>query len=243
MCISKNMQTHILAGSYLKSYGAFSNSKHIKCLWYDLICLHVGKKIKWHCVPSWKTLLMETFFPWATFLCVQASKFFLKFSLGSKHLKSANRTKPNWMFFCPWLSPHTGFMKPDYHQQLWTFYHLREKGKCCLQQSQGGVFCRWSNRRAKITWWRIEWPYHEVFATQKRSLGKRSATLLLGASTIAAGTWTSYSSARHVVEPTELKMCIPLLARGRNPEQLQGSLQWKIELQDIAWTVTKRKDN
>lgn len=30
MCISKNMQTHILAGNYLKRYEAFSNSKHIK---------------------------------------------------------------------------------------------------------------------------------------------------------------------------------------------------------------------
>lgn len=152
------------------------------------------RKYKWYCVPSWTTLLMETFFPWATFLCVQASNFFLKFSLGSKHLKSTNRTKSNCVFCCPWLLPLlklegtlvSGSQTMTSSRGL---YHLRKTGKRCFQQSQGGVFCRWSNRRAKITWWSSEWPYYQVFESQKRPLCKRSPPLWVRDSTTAAGTW------------------------------------------------------
>lgn len=152
------------------------------------------RKYKWYCVPSCKTLLRETFFPWATFLRVQASNFFLKFSLGSKHLKSTNRTKSNRVFCCPWLLPLlklegtlvSGSQTTTSNRGL---YHLRKKGKCCFQLSQGGVFCRWRNRRAKITWWSSERPYHHVFESQKRPLCKRSPPLWVRDSTTAAGTW------------------------------------------------------
>lgn len=98
-CITENMQTRILAGSYLKSYGAFNNSKHITCLWYDLLCLHVRKKLYFiSCV----------FLKYPFDVKVQPSTFFLKSPLGSKHLKSTSWTRPNWYFavpdYCPYWS-------------------------------------------------------------------------------------------------------------------------------------------
>lgn len=69
--------------------------------------------------------------------------------------------------------------------------------------------------------------------------------LLLEDSTIAAGTWTRFSSAKHLVQQTVLKMCVSLFARGRNPEQLQNTDclgQLKMKLLGMALMVTKKKD-
>lgn len=121
---------------------------------------------------------------------------------------------------------------------------LGKKGQMLLSaKSKWRFFCRWSNRGLRSIRWSSECSYHRASETQKRSLCRRSPMLLLRDSTIAAGTWTRFSSAKHLVQQTVLKICISLFARGRNPEQLQtaGSLgQLKMKLLDVALVVTTR---